>query len=432
MSTLLEAKAKDAQKRTPHIPPIETCGMTSADGTITEIVFRPNLTPAYAFAVKTPDGKIEYSPARCVGGTNYSPAMLSRKAIALPEAAAGYGTPLDLLESLVGHLRSYLALSLFEISLLAHYVLMTWVYDAWIAFPYLRFKGEAATGKTRCLEVLKELCFRATDMGVSPTQSALFRRANQTRGTLIIDEADYEGDLHSALIQVMNAGYRRDGTVTRSVAHKEDWEPETFSVGGPKILANRRDFKDRALETRCLTVYTTSRDAKDVPTELPPDFGEKSLHLRNQLLQYRFDTFRSQNKEETAVSGLEGRARQLGLPLYNISPDPRFQEQLLNHLRERSTILQDCDPVSILLEVLRDFPGLAKYQSLPYKNLQEEAEKIAVARDIDKGEFSGRRIGDLVRSIGLKTSRQKGGYVVHINPDLIKKEAIRLNLTRND
>jgi hypothetical protein len=55
----------------------------------------------------------------------------------------------------------------FYISLIAHYVLMTWVWSAFGSYGFLRLKGTAGCGKTRVLDVLKRLVYRGRD-GCSP------------------------------------------------------------------------------------------------------------------------------------------------------------------------------------------------------------------------------------------------------------------------
>jgi hypothetical protein len=117
--------------------------------------------------------------------------------------------------------------------MLANYALMTWSWDAWNAVPYLRFQGQPGTGKTRCLEVLKEICYRAVDLGVNPTPAGLFRSIDSIRGTFLIDEADYDGDFQSELIKLLNSGYRKDGVHTLCGKNDQEWEPRTLSVGGP-------------------------------------------------------------------------------------------------------------------------------------------------------------------------------------------------------
>lgn len=42
----------------------------------------------------------------------------------------------------------------------AHYVLLTWVYDAFSDLAYLRFRGDFGTGKTRALLTIGSLCYK--------------------------------------------------------------------------------------------------------------------------------------------------------------------------------------------------------------------------------------------------------------------------------
>ena len=42
----------------------------------------------------------------------------------------------------------------------AHYVLLSWVYDVFNELPYLRFRGDFGTGKTRALIALGSICYK--------------------------------------------------------------------------------------------------------------------------------------------------------------------------------------------------------------------------------------------------------------------------------
>ena len=67
------------------------------------------------------------------------------------------------------------------------------------------------------------------------------------------------------------------------------FEPESFAVFGPKIIASRQKFKYEALESRCLSNVMTHRTRSDVPIILPRRFHSEALGLRNQLLSFRMD-----------------------------------------------------------------------------------------------------------------------------------------------
>jgi hypothetical protein len=61
-------------------------------------------------------------------------------------------------------------------------------------------------------------------------------------------------------------------------------------VFGPKIVATRGSYEDKALESRFITEETGTRPLRaDVPINLPNTFKDEARELRNKLLLYRFN-----------------------------------------------------------------------------------------------------------------------------------------------
>jgi hypothetical protein len=65
------------------------------------------------------------------------------------------------------------------------------VYDAFNEFPYLRFRGDYGTGKSRALIVVGSLCYKAYFASGASTVAPIFHTLDLFRGTLILDEADF-------------------------------------------------------------------------------------------------------------------------------------------------------------------------------------------------------------------------------------------------
>lgn len=73
---------------------------------------------------------------------------------------------------------------------LSLFVLHTWAFDAAHATPYLVVaSAEKRSGKTRLLEIL-ELVVREPWRTASTTEAALFRKIEEDRPTLLLDEID--------------------------------------------------------------------------------------------------------------------------------------------------------------------------------------------------------------------------------------------------
>ncbi|MCX5660407.1 MAG: hypothetical protein NTW19_11890 [Planctomycetota bacterium] len=122
---------------------------------------------------------------------------------------------------------------------LAVWSMLTYVYPAWDAVPYLFIGGPMGSGKTRAFEVLARLVFRPLGSS-NMTAPALFRTLNERGGTLLMDEAERLKDGRpetGELLSIFLAGYKRGGRATRLEAVGDTFETREFDVFGPKALA---------------------------------------------------------------------------------------------------------------------------------------------------------------------------------------------------
>lgn len=405
----------------------ERYGGVLEDNSIIECVYHSERRPYLAFIVASPNSELKEATSFVMHGDTVYPPERDMKAIELgsvllPSGADEYGSSLDLFQGIRSFLFAYLDFDDFTLDLLADYALMTWVWDAWTAIPYLRFQGQPSTGKTRCLEVLRQICYRSVDLGVSPSKSALFRSTDSVRGTLTVDEADYEGDLRSDLMKLLNAGYKRNGVTALSTPRGDDWHPQTFSVGGPKVLANRHSFNDPALETRCITIYTVAKIvASRISSEYPKAFIADGERLRRQLLMWRFRNLHQLDTDESALECLDGRARQICLPLYSVSPDPQFRLDLIAHMQKRGQELRKDDPVRVILEAFKIALGKRKPSTILLAEIRTVALQLGTDRDISQHTFTPKKVAELLRGLGFQTSKWGRGTTVLV--DLVNLEA---------
>jgi len=127
-----------------------------------------------------------------------------------------------------------------DAAVLAAWVLATYFYKLFPAFPYLAFIGEMGTGKTKVLEILALTALNAR-LIIDPTPAVLFRLLDDWPGALLFDEVETltDGEQRAELKALLNAGYRRGGLVYR--CEGEEHEPIAHCVYGPKVLAGIRE-----------------------------------------------------------------------------------------------------------------------------------------------------------------------------------------------
>jgi hypothetical protein len=242
---------------------IPTVSAVLGDGTILETVVDPEAKRTSFVLAKDGDWRSADSvptdsSARLVP---YSPRnnLLAHEVVLLPSEPEEYGSEDALLPEIESFIHRYVDVSpLFE-KIACYYVLLTWVYDDFNELPYLRLRGEPGSGKTRFLLTVGSLCYKPIFASGASTVSPLFRILDSFRGTLVIDEGDFRlSDERAEIVKILNNGNAKGFPVLRSEAtgNRGEFNPRAYEMYGPKLIATRGYFEDRALESRCLTEET--------------------------------------------------------------------------------------------------------------------------------------------------------------------------------
>jgi hypothetical protein len=373
----------------------ERVSIAEKDGRFAEAVFRSSSEPPVQFAIKTTGGVViqpfltigerKIFPPRITGG------MAETGVVLLPSHSIAYVSQPELVAAIKTFIHRYADVPSFWEDLAAHFILMTWVYDRFTAVPYLRFLGEPGTGKSRMLQVLGHLSYKGIFAGGATTSSPLFRLIEVYRGTLVIDEADYKtSDAWVDIIKILNSGYMQGVPVLRSEKVGDTYEPRAYDVFGPKIIGNRGRFKDRALETRCITLETEERDLRgDIPRQLPPQFYADAQELRNKLLGWRFDLLSAIVPDESALLGLQPRLTQIGTPLYSVSDDTGFRRQLVEFLTAYGREQQTEKPQALIVEAIANLTK-ENQTTLLVQKVANEANKLRMERGVEEEELSAK------------------------------------------
>ena len=334
----------------------------------------------------------------------------------LPSAVEPYGSVNDLITDIRTYLARYLDLSPAFTILAPYYIRLSWVYDAFQEVPYIRFRGDLGSGKTRALLVIGSLCYKGFFASGASTVSPIFHTLDAFRGTLILDEADFRfSDEQSELVKILNNGNVRGFPVLRTMMnHKKEFDPRAFTVFGPKLIAMRHSFNDEALESRFVTEEMGLRPIpSSIPINLPDAQQEEALHLRNKLLCYRFRNLHTSAIKQTIFSDSSSlRTKQIATPLLSIVENEDHRNQLLTlfghteaSVRGRRSLRPEAALLSVLLK-------LSEHESLLLIALTDIAHQLAdlVGADIDRA-ITPRYVGILLRSkLNLTTVRRHGSY----------------------
>ncbi len=197
---------------------------------------------------------------------------------------------------------------------LTAWVLSSWTPEKWHAVPYLFFYGPPASGKTWALEVLASIGFRPF-MSASATLASVFRVIDQWHPTMFLDETEvYMKKDRDEILNLLNAGYRKDFPAVRVEETDKGLVPRVFDVFGFKALAGTREFM-QTLKSRCV-ILTMNKAIRKINTKIDP---ERAMTLRRKLLLYRFRKLAEKDSPE-APDVLNGRLKELFDPLIIVAP----------------------------------------------------------------------------------------------------------------
>lgn len=408
----------DTEKKERRIP---TVSAILEDGTMVELALNPKAKRS-SFVIAN-NGEWHFADSVPLSPllrlVPYSPRnnLLAHEVVLLAAEPQEYGSDAELLSEIESFIHRYVDVSpLFE-KIASYYVLLTWVYDGFNELPYLRLRGEPGSGKTRFLLTVGSLCYKPIFASGASTVSPLFRILDSFRGTLIIDEGDFrQSDEQAEITKILNNGNAKGFPVLRSEATGKSGEfnPRAFEVYGPKLIATRGFFQDRALESRCLTEETGGRALReDLPISLPESFKDEAQVLRNKLLLYRLRNFCA---KKTVVDlpdrAIEPRLNQIFLPLLSVVTDAKDRDALRTLARRYHGEMiaeRGMDLEAQILEVIRDLR--ASERALSVKEITSWLSDRH-GEDYER-KITAKWIGNVIRrKLQLRPIRASSGYLI--------------------
>jgi hypothetical protein len=394
-------------------PTIQRTNFITSNDLMVETIVLPQGDFAFLIEGKVDPVKSVSEAGRLIEPPHDLRSMSETGLLRMPTGVAPYGSTIQLLQDIKDFICRYVDLPEEWLDIICLYILMTWVFDRFTAVPYLRFLGEPGTGKTRALQVCASISYKATVASGNITGAALFRTIDCIRGTMAIDEGDFK---HSAewsdITKVLNNGYSPGTPVIR--CNQNSFKPEAYYVFGPKIISTRQRFEDEATETRCLTFETQERKVSlHIPLQIPLAFDQEALLLRNKLLQWRFDKFRRISASENGLRDIGARSGQIGASLMAVAPNDAWRSRVVAYLTHADASRRESSPKNLVIQALQNLKAFSNNTA----TINEIAKSASdLAQEIGGEEMSARKVGGIVRSLGLSPHRTTVGYVVDIPP----------------
>jgi hypothetical protein len=189
-------------------------------------------------------------------------------------------------------------------TLIALWIIGTWMHNSFETYPYLFINAMRGSGKTRTLKIISNLAWEG-QLLASLTESVLFRSI----GTLAIDEFESIGSKEKqALRELINAGYKKGITIRRMKKVKkrneqgnmeEGQESESFEAYRPIVMANIWGM-DEVLGDRCITIHL-EKSASDKHTMKIENFSTNS---KIQMIKSNFSVVRCSLCSLVYIGGL--------------------------------------------------------------------------------------------------------------------------------
>jgi len=273
------------------------------NGWLVEYLYDPASDKA-RLAYRSPEGEIGEKPYLDIDGVRYYPSepnsLIKQEVVLFPSKLGGIKETRELVAIIEAYIRAvYLWPDNLWPKLVAYYVLLTWIYDAFNALPYLRAVGEAGAGKSEMMRRVGHVCYRMMTASGANTASTFFRTAEIYRGTIFIDEADLHdgGDMANDIIKFLNQGAMKGTPILRmEEGRNRDGDrvlnPQTYNTYCPKLIAMRKEFKDDAVATRSLTMKLIPREPIElkeagVKLTMNDEMRQHAREIRNLCLRWR-------------------------------------------------------------------------------------------------------------------------------------------------
>jgi hypothetical protein len=314
--------------------------------------------------------------------------------------------------------------------ILTSFVFKTWIEELFDFTPYLGFFGREAVGKTRALEVLKELCFRAW-LTTSLTPAVLFRLTEKFQPTLLLDESEFlTAEDKKELIGLLNSGQRRGHYIARMKEDSEDFV--FFNVYGSKAISGTEELK-RTTSSRMIT-FTMTKNIRPIPRTIDKTEASK---LRSQLLMWRFhtiakmkDSFTLEQKLASAelkasvefkeLEPLSGRTFELFYPLYYSAP-ATAKPNILEFSKELEESKLRAEKTELASEIFEAIMNLKDSKAVKGLLLIKDISNY-INKDLEPQYWiAEKRIAQKCTQMGFEKTRTNRGTAIILNNTIIER-----------
>lgn len=167
------------------------------------------------------------------------------------------------------------------------YIIATYFYPLFQAFPLLVLYGPKQSGKTLTLQMIEHLAFNAMLL-TDPTPAIIFRSIEELGPTLLLDEIESlanRRDYSGSIMSMLRASYKRIDVPRMEERPEGGFKLRLFSCYGPKVIGTIQGVED-VLANRSIILVMLRRKPEDEKlfTRTDPALEEdRWWKLRNKL-----------------------------------------------------------------------------------------------------------------------------------------------------
>jgi len=303
-----------------------------------------------------------------------------------------------------------------DATLIAAFVMSTWILERLQIAPYLALVGLPRSGKTTLLQALNLVCRRPL-LTSDITSAAFYEVYEKLSPTLLADETLTAGNRRE-LFHLLKTGTTRGSVTLR--------KGRSLKAFGPKVISCTELPKDAAVNTRCVIISLQETDRTNLAKPMDKRMRDFAGDLQNQLLMYRLECFHSLRLPK--VEGderLHSRTRDLyqalALPLGNDSGLGKY----FVHLFEKQQELNR-EPLSAASAALLRFLYEWIHLHVTDGKCAQKDLTIGVNWDLERMQESIRlnahEVGRALTSLGLTNrKRTNAGFILCLDLDSRKR-----------
>jgi len=295
-------------------------------------------------------------------------------------------------------------------SVLALWVLGTYLYSLFETYPYLALEGTKNTGKSKTARITTRLSFNGI-LSVNASEATLYRDIEALKPTLAIDEAEILKDKEkSKLIRgILNAGHFKGAKVLRQEkTSKGIFFTRHYSVYSPKIIANTQGLED-TLESRTIKIIML-RAKTDKGLILDTESSEDWDFLRHTCYCFALSYFHQIQEiylNEPEVKIANNRFNDLWCPLLSIArfifkDRPDEFNLIKNFALEQIGLSQEDGLDDYTNAFLLALKALVNNGDIVCLNQDIKEAMLKYLEDEEAANLSAKWIGWKLKSLGLK------------------------------